>query len=291
MKEALFASVVFSLVYGLIVVLQQNFIRTAISPLHLNFLTYSTAALIFSLCLLLFKRSAFRITSRRGAVLAILTGIISGLICDLPVFIGLQYSSSISWAVLSRLIIFSTAFFSFFLLKERFSPKQILSLFLSFGGAVLVVASSSSVFQLGLGDGLFLLAIVGFGLLNITTQIALKYITILQQTFLRLVFASLAAVLPLYFSPLKEISAAPFVVINGLSFIFGVVVAGIIIKKAGASFFAVASNMIPIFVALFAILLLREWPTVNQIFGGTLIIFSIFLFSQTKPRSEENSAR
>ena len=74
-------------------------------------------------------------------------------------------------------------------------------------------------------------------------------------------------------------------IVNGTAILIGMSLVSLTIQKAGAAFFSIGANLIPVFIALFSILIFGIWPTSYQIMGGVLIIISIWIFlsGQTSP--------
>jgi len=282
-KKALIASLTFSLLYALTIVLQQFFLKSSIDPLNLNFFTYLFSASILTTYTLLFKKETFKFKSRKGLVLAIVSGIIGSVVADLAVVYGLKVSSSINWGIISRLSILVTFFLAVFMVNEKVNLTKIIAVIISLIGVLLVVYKPGSKVILNTGDLLFLIALFCFSYSNILSQQALEYITVLQLTYIR--FATTAIVLGILFfafSHFEKVTIWGFIIFNGLSFIVGITLVNIIIKKAGATFFAIASNMVPIFIAVLSIFILKEAPTLTQIIGGIAIISSIFLFEKLR---------
>jgi drug/metabolite transporter (DMT)-like permease len=279
MKAAFLAAAVFSALYGLQTVLLQSIVRVFISPLHLNFLINVLATLVVGFYLLMTKPSGLKIRSPKGLGYGILAGILGSGVADLLVLLGLQSSSSINWGILSRLMILTTFLLSVLFLKERFSWLKIFSVFLSIIGAFLVVFRFQISLVFNPGDLLFLGAVIAFGFLNIISQKALEYLTVSQLTFMRVSIGAIVLAIPVFlFFPIKEVSRWSLVVLNTFFLIAGINLVNLVIKKAGASFFSLSSNLVPVFTVIFAVFLLGDQPTLFQILGGILIISSIFLF-------------
>lgn len=280
-KKALMASLVFSLLYALTIVLQQFFLKSSIDPLNLNFFTYLFSALILTVYTFLFKKETFKFKSRKGLTLGIVSGIIGSVVADLAVVYGLRASSSINWGIISRLSVMVTFFLAIFMVNEKVNLRRIIAVIISLIGVLLVVYKPGSKVILNTGDLLFLVALFCFSYSNILCQQALEYITVWQLTYLR--FASTAIILGILFfafSHFEKVTVWGFIIFNGLSFIVGITLVNIIIKKAGAAFFAITSNMVPIFIVILSIFILKEAPAFFQIIGGTAIISSVFIFQK-----------
>lgn len=288
-KKALILSLMFSLLYAATIVLQQFFLKSSINPLNLNFFTYLFSASILTIYALSFKKETFIFKSRKGLMLGIVSGIIGSVMADLAVVYGLKNSSSINWGIISRLSVLMTFFLAIFMVNEKVNLRKIIAIIISLIGVLLVVYKPGSKVILNIGDILFLVALFCFSYSNILCQQALEHITIWQLTYLR--FASTAIVLGILFfvfSHFEKITVWGFIIFNGLSFIAGITLVNIIIKKAGATFFAITSNMVPIFIVIFSIFILKQAPTLFQILGGTAIIGSILIFEKRKGPIRKN---
>lgn len=287
----LILSVIFSALYALLTVVQQSAVRSVIIPEHLNFLSNFTAALIIGTYFITFNRRALAIHSRKGLVIGILAGIIGSGLADYLVLIGLGSSPAINWGILSRLSILSTVLFSYFLLKEKILKKEIVVFVLALAGSIIVVWPANNGVFFSFGDLIFLLAVISYGLLNVTSETALKYILPAQFLLTRLIAGAFVTALPLVIKPLdiKLLADAPVIIlpilINTFSLIAGISLVNLIIKSAGASYFALASNLVPIFTVILSVIILKENPTPLQLLGGLVIVGSLVYFVRRRTRA------
>jgi drug/metabolite transporter (DMT)-like permease len=254
-------------------------VRGTIHPLHLNTLAYLFATFVISVYLLIFNRESLKIKSKKGITMGVITGILSSVVADSLVLFGLQTASSINWSILSRLNILVTFTFALILLKEKPKLLKIIAVLVSILGAFLVVYNPGAEFTFQIGNLLFLGAVVAFSLCNITTQLALKYLSVTQLIFIRITSSALIlTIITLLFFPFQEISAWLFILFDGIIVILATLLVNIVIKRAGAAFFSIATNLTPVITVFFAMLIVKELPSVSQIAGGSLIIASVFLY-------------
>ncbi len=217
-------------------------------------------------------------------------------------FIGESFGLKVVSATLASVIIATipvvTPVFAWFVLKERLSIINVLGLFLSFFGVVVIVVAPK--FQLIASPagllllGFAVLSAVGYGLL--VRKIANRYssLTIVNlQNFIGILFF-----LPVFF--LTEfhdfISARPGVdVIQALLALailcsaVAFVLMTIAIREIGISRFNVFTNIIPVCTALFAWMLLGEPLHARKMIGITIVIAGLFL-SQLAGRKRPRKA-
>lgn len=278
---ATLAVILFSFFYGLQTILQQTVVRNTLPPLHLNFLAYGLSFIIFLIYLVLFNRKALKIKSKKGLTFGILTGLSASVVADTFVLLGLQTSSSINWGILSRLAAFVTFVLALVFLKEKSNMVKILALIISVVGAFLVIYTPGTKIIFNRGDLLFVGAFIAFGLANIFSQKALEFLSLSQLTFLRLFSAAVVfGIIVFVFFPVKQVSTWGFIFYNAASLIVGTSLISLIIKKSSGSFFAVASNLVPVFIIILSIFFLKEYPLPIQLAGGTLIIGGVILFQK-----------
>lgn len=295
MKQAVLATTLFSFLYASLIVAQQTAVRTNLPPLHLNYFSYLLAAALLITYFFFFKREALKIKSAKGLTFAVFAGIFGSVFADLLALIGMQYSSSVNWGILSRLSTILTFLLAVLLLKERSTRAKVFSVILSSTGAFLVIYKPAGVSAFNKGDLIFLIAAASFAACNVASQKAMEYLSAGQLTLLRSVTAAIVlGAITLIFLPVKEITSPLFILYNSLNLIAGIGLVSFIIKKAGASFFSVGSNLVPIFTVLIAALVLKESPTLLQLLGGTLVIGSILLYQKkytTSLQPDEKPAR
>ncbi len=281
MNSPLLAGTFFSALYGLVVVLQQWLVRGEISPIHLNFLTYSIASVGLIFILGVFDRKAFKIKPGKGLFLGILSALVVSVVADLFVLFGLKYSSSINWGFLSRLSIVVTFALAVTFLKEKSSKLKLLAIAISIFGAILIVANPGTSFKVNFGDLMFVGAVLAFAVGNIIVQMALKHITSSQLILIRIVTTSIVlAIITFVFNPITKITSWWFIILNSIILIASLFLINYVIKKEGAAFFTMVASLIPLFIVIFSAIFLREYPTLNQILGGGLVIWSIALFQK-----------
>jgi len=272
---------IFSFFYSLMVLFQQQFLKTTIPPLQLNFFNNLGAVVILTIFIYSTKPSILKSIPKTGLKYAILVGLTASAIGDTLLYLGLQFSSAINWGILSLLIALVTFILSVKFLAEKSTKGKIMALILSLTGALIVIYRPGTVMGFNLGDLFFLAAVVMYAVANILNQKALEFLTVFQLLYLRLLTAVLALSLVLILT-VPKIGNLPwmFIAINSLWLILAISLVNIIMKRAGATFFSLSINLIPVFTVVLAAFFFKEVATVYQLSGGVLVIGSIFLFNK-----------
>lgn len=279
MTRALLASIGFCIVYAFQIVLQESFVRSSIEPLHLNFLTYTLAAGIMTLYFLLFSGKSFHIKPNKSLtrLFAITTGM--WLIADFSAVYGLKFSSSLNYSLLTRTMIFVVFLLSVFFYKEKFIWQKIIAIILAGIGSVLVVLQFDTILTINPGDIFFLITVVTLSVSSIVRKDITRSISSLQLSYGMFFFAAIIyAILTFFFFPITYNVPLAAVFINTITGLVGFNLVNYAIQEGGAVFFTLVSNLLPVFTALFSLILLGKFPEIYQLIGGMLIIGSIFLF-------------
>jgi len=281
MKQALLATIGFSFFYGLQIVLQKLFLKSAIQPLHLNFLTSLSSFIILTLYFWLFNKKVFVFKMDRKVSLWYFIAAMLWIIAELLSIFGLKISSSVNFSILSRLTIIFTYLIAIIFFKEVYKTNKIIAVFLAFFGALAVVFNYKTNLKINYGDIFFILFALGNSVSGLFRQKITKHITSFQLTYLMYLLAVIVlGFITIVFFPIKEIKIWNFIIFNSILSLAGFNLVNYAIAKGGASFFAVASSILPFVTAIFSFLILGQLPLINQIVGGLLIIFSIFLFQK-----------
>jgi drug/metabolite transporter (DMT)-like permease len=281
MRQAFLATLGFSAFYGLQIVLSKMFLKDAIHPLHLNFLTCLVSFLFLSIYFSFFNKKVLSIKMDKKLSWLFVLVTVLWLAADMFAMYGLKISSSVNYSILSRLGVIVTYVLAVLFFNESFRTNKSIAVVLSFLGALTVVYNFRSDVVVGIGDVLFLASTTSNAVSGLFRQRITKYISSLQLTYLMFGLGALIlGLITFIFLPLKTIPVPAFIVVNSLLALIGFNFVNYAIAKGGASFFSVASSMLPLATAIFSFLILRQTPTINQIGGGFIIILSIFLFQK-----------
>lgn len=279
MNKALLATIGFCVLFGLQIVLQQKFLISDIKPLHLSFLTNFGCFLILSVFMLFTKQLSKPVKPGKRTVLFFFISTFFWISADLASMFGLKLSSSVNFSLISRMQVFITYLLAAVFFNEVFKKNKTLSIILSFVGGIFVVYNFNSSLKFNVGDLLFLWFTIAISLSGLLRQSITKNVSPLKMThFMYLVSSVVLGLLVLLFDPLKKIDIPFFILINSVLAFTGFYFVNLAISIGGATFFSVVSSLLPLFTAVFAFFILQTVPALNQIIGGAVIIFSIFLF-------------
>jgi len=205
-------------------------------------------------------------------------------------FIGESFGLKLVSATLAAVVITTipvvTPVFAWLILKERLTPMNVVGLLFSFSGVLVIVIGPG--FQLTASPagllllGFAVLSTVGYGIL--VKKIADRYssLTIVTlQNFIAILFF-----LPVFF--LTEfhsfISARPgagvieaLIALAVLCSAVAFVLMTVAIREIGVSRFNVFINIIPVFTALFAWMLLGETLSARKLIGIAIVVAGLFL--------------
>lgn len=280
MKQALLATIGFSIFYGLQITLSKIFLKDAINPLHLNFLTCLVSFIFLTIYFLIFKRKNFKIKLNKKIPLFLIITVL-WLAADLFAMFGLKISYTINYSILSRLGVIFTYILAVTFFNEKHRFNKILGVLVSFLGVLVVVYNFKTNLLINIGDLFFLATALSQSASGLFRQKITNYISSLQLTYLMFgTGAIILGVLTIIFLPLTNFPVPLFIIVNSMLALVGFSFVNYAIAKGGASFFSVASSLLPVATAIFSFLILKQLPTFNQIIGGILIMLAIFLFQK-----------
>lgn len=284
MNTAVLAGFGFTVLFGLQVVLQSATLKSSVHPLQLLFLVYLACAVILTIVYSVVNRKVFSLRLRGVGLSLFLVATLLWILGDIVTFVGLTTSSSINFSILSRLNLFFTYIGAVVFLREPATFKKGFALCLGFVGSVIVSFHGQRLFFSN-GDVLFVLSalfVSGSGLIR---QHIGKDVSSLQITYWMFALASVilgiivALVAPITVIPhIGSVTAIAILAVGGFTFVNYSIIHG------GASQFSLIATLLPLMTAVFAYFIHHEVPSVNQLFGGALIIVSIVLFTRNSKR-------
>ncbi len=257
------------------------------APYAFTFGRFLTASL-FLLCLTWFgRRIKLRIQCKHypGLFLLGLTGICAH---NVLVFMGTEYTEANRAAVILASIAIMIALIDWLVLGKRFHPGACMGLVMGFLGTVVVVTDGhpGALIAGVIGRGEYLLlasaaswaiyTLLGRPLLNALSPIAVTtgavwFGTLLLALFLPRDAAQLPAII-------RDPNAIAIVVFLGvLSSAIGFVWYHQAVDEIGAIVTAMYINLMPVFGIAFALLLLRETPTIALLQGTVLVVLGLVL--------------
>lgn len=281
MNTSLIAAVLFCIFFSLQVVLQSSVLRGTIAPLYFSFLT--SAASFFML-------SVFRLVTERHIRIQVPKGIrrefwaATGLwlLADVSAMFGLVTSTSVNFSLISRLQIFLTYLGVILFLHEKPVTRKIVALILAFIGTGITVLRGVQI-QFFTGDALFFVFTVAISTSGIIRQKMGRTMPVVSLTHAMYGVSSivLGSIL-LGTSGFVPISVWWVVPVNALLAVIGFTMVNYSIMHGGATQFSLVSSLLPVFTALFAFIFLNEGVSLQQIVGGGVVLFAVWLFLRNK---------
>lgn len=214
-------------------------------------------------------------------------------------FIGESFGIRLISATLGSLIVSTIPLFmpifAHIILKERVTKKGILGIVISFSGLLLVILDNLELSGTFVGILLmFVCVFSGVGYSLISKKLTEKY----SSFFIVKVQSQIAA---LYFLPLyllydfSKVLSSPFIinefyVIIKLS-LLGSIIAFIlyteVVKRKGPTTATMFTNLIPVFTAVLAYLILGEKITFLKVLGIAIVVIGLFVAQSKVSKKEE----
>ncbi|PSL40874.1 threonine/homoserine efflux transporter RhtA [Planomicrobium soli] len=212
-------------------------------------------------------------------------------------FIALEKTSATNVGLISTLNMLSIAIFSGVLLKEKLNGLQILAMFFSLFGVLLVLTKGDAALLMSLdvnsGDLYMLGAVAIWGLYSVFSKWAMAHVSAMFATMYSGIFG-LIILLPFNLPSFS-------VVDPDVSFVFAILYTGVVstvlcfvlwnigVQKIGATTSGIFLNFNPVFTALLAFILLGEQMTEIQVIGSVIVIsgcyfFTVFGIKKTKKK-------
>ena len=281
MKQALISTIGFCIFFALQIVLQKLFLRTSLFPVHLTFLTNLFSFIILTTYYLIFDRKIFSFKMPKHIALLFFISVLLWVFADLFMVFGLKFSSSINFAILSRITVIITYILAILFFGEKLKTNKSISVLLAFLGAFIIIYNFSNAIVINFGNIFFLVFAAFISISSLVRQKIIKHISSFQLTYLMYgLSVIILGVIVFILFPIKELKYMGFIIVNSVLALLGFNLVNYAIAKNGASFFSVVSSLLPFFTAILSFLILKQLPTINQIFGAMIIIFSISLFQK-----------
>ncbi|MEE2745797.1 MAG: DMT family transporter [Pseudomonadota bacterium] len=202
--------------------------------------------------------------------------------------LGVNFTSAINASVINASQPGLTAAIAWILLKDKVNLTQTFGIIVGLLGIVTIITRAKLetllLLDMNLGDGLVLLAIIGWGTYAVLMPRVPKQLGMTTFLFLILFIGSLAS-LPFYIFESLYIRTVPYTIDTLITLIvLGIIVSvGSIyvwnagIRAVGPNRASIFLNLIPVFGAVLAILFLGEVLFVFHFIGALLVFFGISL--------------
>ena len=260
------------------------------SPMTLTILRWAIAVL----CLLpiVWWTEKKVLPSRKALLPLFFMGITGAALFNVFQFIALENSTASNIGLISTLNIITIAVFSFIFLKERLNGLQIVSMFISLLGVLLVLSKGNMYvllsFQFNVGDLWMLAAVCIWGIYSVCSKWA-SHTTSPMMAILYSGIFGLLVLLPFNLSNLHITNVnASFISAMAYTGLISTVVCMVLwnigVSKIGATTSGLFLNFNPIFTVILAFFILGEQMTWIQGIGSGIVIIGSYFFTYFKSR-------
>jgi len=257
-----------------------RYVRGQIGPLTLTAARYVVAAIVLALVL----RTRPAEERRPGTDLKLLIVMaLTGVVLFAPtLYLGLRYTSAVNSTLINGIGPLLTALFAAWFIHEPFSRRQVVGAVAALAGVVILLFGGGAItnggYSVNPGDLLIVLAVLFWALYSVTVRKVVKRRSPISATalsmFLGLPLLIVAAGVESLFVPVRWSLG-----LVGLLLYIGVIPAAIGflcwnagIKYLGAGGAMIFYNTLPLYGALFGVLLLGETLGPAHLAGGALIV-------------------
>ncbi|XQY91403.1 DMT family transporter [Metabacillus sp. HB246100] len=270
-----------------------NFVVSKTLVEHASPLTLTTLRwLIAAVCLVpLVWWKEKKLVPPRNAILPLfLMGSTGVVLFNLFQFYALERTTATNVGLISTLNTITIAVCSFFFLKEKLNPLQMVAMFFSLFGVFLVLTKGRLTdilfFDFNTGDMWMVAAVCIWGIYTICSKWAMTMTSGLMAILYASIFG-LMILLPLNLSNFTVTNVTPAFIgsllyTGVISTVLCMLLWTICVQKLGATTSGVFLNFNPIFTAIMAYILLGEQMTWVQIIGSMIVIAGCFLFTYFK---------
>lgn len=250
---------------------------------------------VFLFLILFFMRS-FQPVRRSDIPLFLLAAFFEPFLYFMGESHGLRLvSATVTSVIISTIPVF-TAIFAGIFLKEHLSKLNLFGLVFSFAGILIILVDKEFNFSADPKGVLFLFGAVASAVLYgmILKKLTLSYhaLTIVWVQNLIGIFYFLPVALIAERESLMAFDYAPkllfpLVMLGLLGSSFAFVFFAVAVKNLGVSKANVYTNLIPVFTAIFSIILLGDMPVVRQLLGMVVVITGVAMSQITKEKAVE----
>lgn len=227
---------------------------------------------------------------RKALIPLFLMGVTGVVLFNLFQFMALDFTTASNVGLISTLNMFSIALASYFFLKEKINILQIMAMFISLVGVLLVLTNGHLgiliSMQFNQGDLFMVTAVAAWGLYSVCSKWAMTYTTPLMATLYSGLFGILILT-PFHYGEIKienmDASFVQSILYTGVvSTVLCMLLWNIGVQKIGATTSGIFLNFNPVFTALLAFLFLGEKMTWVQGLGSLIVITGCLLFTLVK---------
>ncbi|NEU04182.1 DMT family transporter [Clostridium senegalense] len=242
------------------------------SPYQKTFISNAVATIIISIIIL--KRKDSFLGKRENRKYLLLRGVM-GTISILTLYYSIESLLLADATILTKLSPFFTIIFSFFILKERITKKQLIFLLLAFIGSLFVIKPQF--------NAAIIPALMGV-ISAVSAGVAYTMIRVLgdKESFFTVIL-SFTGIATITMSPWIFVNTSAltltnitFLILGGLSFTLGQIFLTLAYKNAPASEISMFDYIGLLFAAVYGFVLFKEIPDYLSLIGyGIIIVVSI----------------
>jgi len=264
----------FSISWALNIVLSRLILNRGLPPLSLNFQTLFVSILFIAIYLIYSTPQALHTGSRKGHLVAIISGIIGGGLANIFSLQGLQLSTATNYGFLAKTAGVFNVLASFVLLREPITKAKGILLGFMLAGAYLL-STNGKIISPHLGDILIIFGSLGFGIASALNRLVIKnglhpnLVSLYRAGFgflITFIAASLFQFLTL------RLDLALLIFINGFLGALIYIFLNKTLSVASSSYLGMMSMSVPVVVALIAIPLFGDSLSPIQWVGGGMIV-------------------
>ncbi|MDW7675025.1 MAG: DMT family transporter [Bacillota bacterium] len=257
-----------------------------VPPFTVAFLRFSLAALLLIPVMLIWDPKGYKPQLKQLPALFLLglTGVFS---YNALFFSGLVHTTAISGSLIIAANPMATSVLSFFILKEKFTPLQIIGIIVSFTGVTYVITEGSLTtlqsLSFNIGDIMMVGAMLSWAVYSIVGKKVMEGLSAVTSTTYAIIIGALLF-MPFYLLEARDFSLGQISINTWISIVYMALFASVLgfvwwyqaIKQIGASKAAVFVNLIPIFSIIIASFF-GETVSLNQLLGAALVITGVYL--------------
>lgn len=282
LSKGLMFTLLASLIGAFWIVISRYLLMHGENPLNLSAWLVSLTVLPW---IFLFQKhkQEFGKLSQKNIILLIFIGVASSLGINYLQALALENSTAINFSLLYRTIIIFTVFFAWIFFKEALTLKKVILVAIILFGSFLLTANGQSI-QFTQGD-IYTIMFAASGAL--ISNIFIKYTVSKMHTDLSgSVTNIIASVCLISLALLSGSFAVPqniwLVLLGSCCYFVHILFRNRSYRYASASFVTMVFAMTPLYVSVLAITFLGETMSLNEMFGGLLIVGSVFFVERLK---------
>ncbi|KFN01797.1 DMT family transporter [Bacillus clarus] len=200
-----------------------------------------------------------------------------------------KYTSATNASLLISISPIFTTLFAISFKQEKFSSRKLIGSIVACAGTALVLLAGHSFAGSFYGNGIGLITSICWGLYPILAGPLIKKYSALRVT----AWSAVVGAIPLAVLSGLQIFSLPFHITKGMTWfallysiffvtVFGLVMWYVGVQKIGASHTMVYMYMTPLVAVLFAAVWAKEYISLQQIIGGIIIFFGLWLVKSEK---------